>query len=233
MSRLLTIRTSNSIRTVIDKLIPGFEHKSGYKIELILDTARHSLARILAGERADVVLLLSPAIETLAEKKIVDAHSCQWLARSNIGIGVLKGATHPDILTVEAFKNTLLNAHSICHTEHGPSGSYFPTVLKILDIVDTVRPKCVTRPGGYIGGLVASGEAQLAFQQICELLAVPGIEVVGPIPAALQVNYDSKGAVFQNTPHREAGEAFLRYLRLQEHAPLFQQAGFTQLENTD
>ena len=225
----LTLRTSNSTRPVLDLLLPDFERASGHTITLILDTAKNSLARIEAGERADMAVLLAASIDKLTGLGIVDAASRQPFARSTIGMAVLKGAPKPDISTVDAFKRTLLNAKSIAHTVHGPSGAYFPGLIERLGIAEQVKPKTVTRPGGYIGVVVTAGEAEMAFQQICELLAVPGLDVVGPIPQALQHNFDSQAAIFSGSTQRAAAQELLRYLARPAHAATFVKAGLEQL----
>jgi molybdate transport system substrate-binding protein len=223
------LRTSNSTRPVLDKLLPEFERATGHKVTLILDTAKNSLARIKSGERADVAVLLGTSIDELAGMDVLIAESRQPFSRSTIGIGVLQGAPKPDISTVEAFKRTLLNAKSIAHTVHGPSGAYFPGLIERLGIAEPVKPKTVTRPGGYIGVVVTAGEAEMAFQQICELLAVPGIEVVGPIPEEIQYNFDSQAAIFSESSHQDAARALLRYFARTEHAAKFTAAGLGQL----
>ncbi len=226
----ITLRTSNSTRPVLDKLLPGFERESGHKVEVILDTAKNSLARIKAGERADAAVLLDKSIDELAGMGILDATSRQAFSRSTIGIGVAAGAVKPDISTVGAFKRTLLNTKSIAHTVHGPSGAYFLRLIERLGIAEQVKPKTVTRPGGYIGVVVTAGEAEMAFQQICELLAVPGIEVVGPIPEEIQYNFDSKAAIFAESKNQDAAWALLAYLARAEHAAKFVEAGLEQLQ---
>ncbi len=225
----ITLRTSNSTRPVLDRLLPEFERATGHKVTLILDTAKNSLARIKAGERADTAVLLGKSIDELVGMGVLIADSLQPFSRSTIGIGVLQGAPKPDISTVDAFKRALLNAKSIAHTVHGPSGAYFPGLIERLGIADQVKPKTVTRPGGYIGVVVTAGEAEMAFQQICELLAVPGIEVVGPIPEAIQYNFDSKAAIFAESSHQDAARALLRYFARAEHAAKFTAAGLGQL----
>ena len=174
-------------------------------------------------------MLLGTSVDELAAMGVLDKKSTQPFARSTIGIGVLKGAPKPDISTVEAFKRTLLNAKSIAHTVHGPSGAYFPGLIERLGIADQVKPKTVTRPGGYIGVVVTAGEAEMAFQQICELLAVPGIEVVGPIPKEIQYNFDSKAAIFSESKHQAAARELLAYFARVENAAKFTAAGLEQL----
>lgn len=225
----ITLRTSNSTRPVLDLLLPAFERASGHQVALVLDTAKNSLARIRAGERADAAVLLGKSIDELAAMNILDPASRRPFSRSTIGMAVLKGAPRPDISTVEAFKRTLLNAKSIAHTVHGPSGAYFPGLIERLGIAEQVKPKTVTRPGGYIGVVVAAGEAEMAFQQICELLAVPGLDIVGPIPEEIQYNFDSSSALFREAEHPAAARELLDYLARPEHASTFRVAGLAQL----
>ncbi|MBM3341284.1 MAG: ABC transporter substrate-binding protein [Betaproteobacteria bacterium] len=196
---------------------------------MILDSAKNSLARIEAGERADVAVLLGKNIDKLAGLGILTRASAQPFSRSIIGMAVLKGAAKPDISTVDAFKRTLLNAQTIAHTEFGPSGAYFPGLMERLGIAEQIKPKEVTRPGGYIGVVVAAGEAQMAFQQIVELLAVPGIDVIGPIPQELQFNFDSKAAIFAESNNPAAARELLAFFARREHAATFRQAGLEQL----
>lgn len=225
----ITLRTSNSTRPVLDLLVPEFERATGHTVTLIPDTAKNSLARIKAGERADLAVLLGTSIDTLVEMGVLVKASRQPFARSTIGMAVLKGAPKPDISTVEAFKRTLLNAKSIAHTVHGPSGAYFPGLIERLGIAEQVKPKTVTRPGGYIGVVVTAGEAEMAFQQICELLAVPGLDVVGPIPEEIQYNFDSKAAIFAASKNQAATRELLTYFARPENAATFVAAGLGQL----
>lgn len=225
----LTLRTSNSTRPVLDMLLPEFERATGHQITLILNTAKNSLARIIAGERADVAVLLGTSVDTLAEMGILTAASRQPFARSSIGMAVLRGAPKPDISTVDAFRQTLLNAKSVAHTVHGPSGACFPGLIERLGIAEQVKPKTVTRPGGYIGVVVTAGEAEMAFQQICELLAVPGLDVVGPIPAAIQCYFDSSAAIFSASKNQAAARELLNFLARAENAATFKAAGLEQL----
>ena len=227
----ITVRTSNSTRPVLELLVPEFERAStsGHKVTLILDTAKNSLARIEAGERADVAVLLGKNIDKLAAINILVPASCQPFSRSIIGMAVLQGAPKPDISTVEAFKHTLLNAKSIAHTVHGPSGAYFPGLMERLGIAEQIRPKEVTRPGGYIGVVVTAGEAEMAFQQIVELMAVPGLDVIGPIPQEIQYHFDSKVAIFAESKNQAAARELLAFFARAENAARFTAVGLEQL----
>jgi molybdate transport system substrate-binding protein len=129
------------------------------------------------------------------------------LARSGVGIAVRKGAAKPDISTPEALKRALLAARSIAHSKTGMSGLYFPTVLERLGIQDALQGKIVIPDGGFIGELVAKGDAELGVQQISELLPVEGVEIVGPLPDPLQkITVFSAGVMAAALDRRAAKE---------------------------
>ena len=106
--------------------------------------------------------------------------------RSLVGLAVKAGAPKPDIGTAEALKATLLAAQSIAYSRLGASGVFFAELIERLGIAEAVNAKATIIPSGLTGALVARGEAQMAVQQLSELMAVPGLDIVGPLPASLQ-----------------------------------------------
>lgn len=224
----LKILTSNSTRTVLDVLIPAYEKSTGNTVSISADSAKAMVAKIKAGESGDIVILGSGAVKELVEAGIVTAASRRAFARAVVGVGVRKGAPHPDISSVDALRNTLLTAKSIAHTVHGASGMYIPTLLEKLGIAEQMKAKTVTRPGGYIGTVVVAGEAELALQQIPELLAVPGLEVVGPLPAAVQKTLETSVGLFTKSAHAAAAEEMIRFFMNATHGALFQSKGLEQ-----
>lgn len=228
MPLALKILTSNSTRTVLDVLIPAYEKSTGNTVSISADSAKAMVAKIKAGETGDVVILGSGAVKELVEAGIVTAASRRAFARAVVGVGVRKGTPHPDICSVDALRNTLLAAKSIAHTVHGASGMYIPTLLEKLGITEQMKPKTVTRPGGYIGAVVVAGEAELALQQIPELMAVPGLEVVGPLPAAVQKTLETSAGLLAKSSHAAAAEEMIRFFMNPAHGPLFQSKGLEQ-----
>jgi molybdate transport system substrate-binding protein len=109
------------------------------------------------------------------------------IARSGLGLAVRKGATKPDITTVDAFKRALLAAKSVVRSKEGTSGLYFETLLTRFGIADAMRSKIILGGSGRIAELVARGEADMAVQQIPELFPVAGVDFVGPLPDELQL----------------------------------------------
>jgi molybdate transport system substrate-binding protein len=221
----IKVLTSNSTRTVLDALTPAFERASGHKLSVIADSAKMMMKRIEAGETGDVVILGTTSVDELAKAGLVDPKSRRPFARCRVGVAVLKGAPKPDIATVEAFKRALLKAKSICHTEHGASGMYVPVLLERLGILDQVKPKIVTRAGGYIARVVVEGQAELAIQQIVELLAVPGVDLVGPIPDEVQKTFETSAGIFAASKVPAAAEALLQSLLQPSTAGVFREKG--------
>jgi len=222
------ILTSNSSRTVLDALALPFERASGRRYAVTFDSAKRMLARIRAGESGDVVILGASVVDDLAESSLVRPGSARPFARSRIGVAVRAGAPKPDISTVESFRRALLDARSIAHTVYGASGSYVPTLLERLGIAEAMRGRIVTREGGYIGGVVAAGEAEIAVQQMVELLAVPGIELVGPIPEQVQKVFETAAGIFAASNQPAAAEALVGFLLAPSNASVFGEKGLEQ-----
>ncbi|MGE0558537.1 MAG: substrate-binding domain-containing protein [Burkholderiales bacterium] len=224
----LKILTSNSTRTVLDALIPAYEKSSGNTVAIVADSAKAMVAKIKSGEAGDVVILGTGAVKELAEAGFVVPASRRPFARAVVGVGVARGTPHPDISSVDALRKSLLAAKSIAHTLHGASGMYIPTLLEKLGIAAEMKPKTVNRTGGYIGTVVVAGEAELALQQIPELLAVPGLEVVGPLPAEVQKTLETSVGLFSASTQAAAAQMMLDYFQQPQHAALFKSKGLEQ-----
>lgn len=225
MKQKIKVFTSNSTRSVLDAVVPLLEREKGILAEIQFDSAKTMLFRIKAGESADVVVLGERAVEELVAIGRVRGDSKTPFAVSTVGIGVRSGEKHPKIDTVEALRETLLSSRAIAHTINGLSGMYVPTLLEKLGISEGMKGRIVTRPGGLIGRVVVSGEADIAVQQISELLAVPGIDLVGELPSEVQREFRSYVGVFCDSPNQEAGNKFLEFLASPELVQLFCKKG--------
>ena len=224
-STSLKLLASNSVRGVLDELVPAFEAAHGYSVDLSYDPAQLMLKRIASGERGDVVMLNQPAIDALADDGTLVPTSRRTLARCGVGIGVRAGAAKPDLSSVDAFKRTLLEAKSIAHTTSGASGIHFSGLVKRLGIEKEVEAKAVKNAGGLIGTLVVKGEAELAIQQIPELMAVPGLEVVGPLPQELQSISVVTIGIFAGAKEGTGAQALIDFLALPASARVFRAKG--------
>ena len=193
-------------------LKPRFEADSGYKLAMDWRPTAAIMTSIEAGERADVVIAISGSMDKLVASKVVRAESRFALANSVLGVGVAKGAPRPDISTVEAFKRAILGARSVAYSKAGASGIYFAGLIEKLGIAEAVNAKATVIPMGFTAEKVASGEADVAIQQVSELMTVTGIDIVGPFPAEVQVSSRFDAAVFAACANAEGAAAFMKAL---------------------
>jgi molybdate transport system substrate-binding protein len=221
----LRVFASNSIRAAMAELVPQFERASGNRVAVSYDPAKILLERIGKGQTADLVITGSGAIDALVKQGTVLPGSRRVLARCRVGVAVLAGAPKPDIGSVESLKRTLLRAASVAYTQEGASGMHFAGVIERLGIADEVKAKAVRQPGGLVGELVAAGKAEIAIQQIPELLAVPGIELVGPLPAETQLVTVTAAGVFSGAEQAAAARSLIEFLATPAAARVIQAKG--------
>ncbi len=223
---------------VYSELGPVFERASGHHLVTTRgpsmgDSPEAIPTRLARGETADVVILDGGAADELGRRGLVRAGSKVELARSLIGMVVRAGAAKPDIGSVEAFRSTLLAAKSIAYSDSG-SGTYLSTTLFAkLGVADQVAGKSrkVRGPpsGEPVAAVVARGEAEIGFQQVSELIHVPGTTFVGAIPAELQPVIFFAGTLTSTVRQPEAASALIRFLASAEAAPAILKAGLTPL----
>jgi molybdate transport system substrate-binding protein len=186
----IKVMTSGAFTAAYLELAPEFERATGHRIvteATSMGTGSTSIpARLERGEAIDVVIVAERDLEELIKTGRVRAGTRVDLARSAIGMAVRRGAPKPDISSVDALRRTLLEARSIAYSA-SVSGTYLSTELfQRLGIADRVLPKSRKIEGERVGAVVARGEAEIGFQQISELLPVPGIDLVGPLPPDVQ-----------------------------------------------
>lgn len=220
----LRIRTSHSSFSVLTALVPAFERSAGIEVAIEADSAQTMLARLKGGETGDVVILGDAMVEELQSLAIAAAPPYPF-ARARVGVAVRAGAPQPDISSVEAFKRSMLEARSIAHTVNGASGRYVPVLMERLGIAGAMKAKTVTRPGGYIARVVAAGAAEIAIQQIVELMAVPGVDLVGPLPDEIQKTFATAAAVVRASTRASDAQALIRFLTAPGNADTFRAKG--------
>lgn len=180
---------------VMRDLLPAAE-AAGYRPEIRFDPTARLVAAIKAGERADIAILTGEGIAAQAAAGVLDGASRVDLCRSAIGVAVRAGAPQPDISTPEAFRAALLAAPSLAYSRAGASGIFFAGLVERLGIAAEVAAKATVIPQGFTAELAARGEVALAIQQVSELLAIPGIAVVGPLPEPLNTRAVFAAACF-------------------------------------
>ena len=208
----IKILSTHAVQEVLRELGPVFERVGGFSLTIDYDPANALRRRIEDGTAFDVVVVTRPVIEALVGKGKIRFETCIDIARSGLGIVVRQGAAAPDITSVDAFKRALLAARTVAYTQEGASGMHFSGVIERLGIAEEVRAKAVRQPGGLIGELVAAGKAEIAIQQIPELMAVPGIELVGPLPAEIQLVTVSSAGILAGTKQAETARRFIEFL---------------------
>jgi molybdate transport system substrate-binding protein len=181
--------------------------------------------RLARHEPADVVIMVGYALDDLIKQGMVDPASRVELADSAIGMVVRKGQPKPDISTEAALKKTLLGAKSIAYSDSA-SGVYIQNELfKKLGIEAQVKSKATMVPKIPVASQVADGKYQLGFQQVSELLPVPGVTFVGKIPASVQSITRFAGGVPVGAAHPKEAAALLKYLSSPQAAPVVKSTG--------
>jgi molybdate transport system substrate-binding protein len=187
--------------------------------------------RLARGETADVVILEGGSADELGRKGFVRVDSRTVLARVQTGLMVRADAPEPDISSVELFRKVLLSAKSIACSDSGSGRFILETMLPKLGIADQVMPKTrrVRGPpsGEPVAAVVARGQAQIGLQDVSELIHVPGIAYVGPIPAALDRNSTYTAFITTEAHEPEAAKALIRILSSREAEPIILKAGLT------
>ncbi len=216
---------STAMREFVEAVAPIFEHDSGHKVKASFLSGSVLPVKIKEGVPADVVITTPDTVADLAAAGRVVAGSRVDFIRSIAGVAVRAGAPKPDISTPEAFKAALLAAPSVGISK-GPSGVYLLGLLDRLGIADAVKAKAVfTEPGQRVGLMIANGKAAIGVQQITELLAMPGIDFVGPLPPALQTIIVYATARPVNAKETAAAAEFAKFLSSKSVVPAAKRMG--------
>ena len=175
-----------------------------------VDVAR----RVLAGEAVDIVVPAGDAIDRLIAAGKLLAAGRTDLMKSEIAIGVRAGTEHPNVADEQALKTLLLAAKSLSYST-GPSGQYLEKLFERWGIQEQLRKRIVVPPPGVpVAQLIAAGEAALGFQQLSELIAVPGVEVAGLLPASVQQVTTFCAGISTHCGNVEEARSFVRFAAL-------------------
>ncbi len=211
MERITGI-SSMAMRQVLAELTDAYTRQTGQTVAIESVGGVDAARRVQEGEAFDVVVLAADAIEKLAAVGRVDPASRIDLARSSVAIAVAAGAPRPDIASEAAVRDAVLHARTIGYST-GPSGVYLVRLFQQWGIADAIASRIVQAPPGIpVGTLVARGDVELGFQQLCELMHVPGVDVVGLLPAEIQVVTVFSAAICAASGRVEAAGKLLSFL---------------------
>ena len=203
---------TNGVKAVTAELIPAVERTIGLTVDVDYASTNTLMDKIAGGETGDLAVLSAEAIDGLIASGVLQKGSRADLAKSSIGVAVRKGEVNPDVSTVDALKATLIAAKSVMYSKTGISGVYMPKMLEKLGIATLIAPKAKNPSHGTVGEALARGEAEIALQQISELLPVPGIKVVGPLPDAVQLVTVFSAGIFAAATEPRAARMLIEQL---------------------
>lgn len=197
-------------------LLPRWSERHGDTVEVDWAPTTVLQERILDGARGDVVVLIDASMARLAAEGIVLEASIRPIARASFGLAVKAGAARPEIGDVDQFVAAIKAARSVAYSLSGASGLYFAKLIERLGIEAEVLPQATRIPAGFTAEKLLTGEADLAVQQVSELMAVDGVDIVGPFPPPLQQPTDFSAAIFKEAADPKLAGAFLDHLTSKE-----------------
>ncbi len=225
-SALLGI-SSMATKQLLAELTGLYAQRNGQAVAFESVGGVDAAKRVAAGEAFDVVALASDAIDKLIAAGHLLPGSKVDLVRSGVAVAVREGAPLPDLSTEDAVRQAVLAASSLsCST--GPSGVALAKLFERWGIAEQIAPRIVTAPPGVpVGSLVAKGEVALGFQQLSELIHLPGITVVGPLPPAIQITTTFSAGIGAASTRAEETRALLAFMASPEAAEAKRRQGMS------
>lgn len=204
--------SSMATRQLLADLVHSYHQQTGIEVEFESVGGVDAAKRVQAGEAFDVVALASDAIDRLVAAGSVVAGSRTDLVRSGVAVAVRAGAPRPDIASEDALRSAVLLARSVGYST-GPSGVALAAMFERWGIAEEIRPRIVlASPGIPVGRLVAEGEVELGFQQYSELMHLPGIDILGAMPAGCEIVTTFSAALCTASTRPEAVRSLLAFL---------------------
>jgi molybdate transport system substrate-binding protein len=209
----IKVLISNALKSTMEELAPQFEKASEHKLVITFGAAAELKTSIEKGAAIDLAILTTATTDDLVKEGKLVAAGRTDIARAGAGLAARKGAPKPDISTTEAFKHALLDAKSIAYVEAGATAPYIKSLFERLGIAEAIKPKLKPQPtSNPAAKAVANGEAELGITQISEILPYAGAELVGPLPAEIQLYTVYPAAVAADTKEPDAAKALIKFL---------------------
>jgi len=225
----LQVLSTVALQSVVEDVAPKFEAASGHKLKVVFGVGVPLAKRVQDGEAADLYLGPRGSIDSLIKAAKVVPNSDVTLARSSVGVAIRRGTPKPDISNADALKRALLSAKGISYSNPafgGTSGVHFAKVLERLGIAEEMKVKTKFPPeGGLTARFLASGEADIAIQQVGELISVPEAEVIGTLPGDLNSVTTFAAVIPLAARQADAARAFIRYLQSPDAASVMKTKG--------
>ncbi|WFU18614.1 substrate-binding domain-containing protein [Bradyrhizobium sp. CB3481] len=208
----IKVLASGATKEIINEILPAFEKDSGHKVAITFTGTANIKKRIAAEETYDLVIVGAPVIDAFAQQGKIASGTRTDLMKSGVGVAVRAGASKPDVGSSEALKKTLLAAKSIGYSS-GPSGDHVVNLVERMGIADQVKSKMKQVPSGSrISTMIESGEVEIGFQQISELIHEKEIDYLGPLPSELQKITVFSAGLSTGAKEPEAAKALVKAL---------------------
>ena len=220
----LIVLTNQGATPGVKELATAFAKKSGHKVTVIQAEDAELKQRLNAGT-ADLITGNPGPIDQLVKDGKVVGNTVTPFVLAGLGLSVRAGAPKPDISTVDAFKQTLLNAKSITYLKEGASTIHLRKVFDQLGITEAIKAKAVETQGEQVSEFVAEGKVELGLIVIPNIMSVPGAEVVGPLPAAINSIIMFTAAVSTQTPNQQAARELIKLMKSPEAKPVIKAKG--------
>jgi molybdate transport system substrate-binding protein len=222
-AREVRMIASNALRGPYGELLPVFEKRTGHGVTVSWGGTVDIVRSVEDGEIADIVIIPAARVDALIEQGRIASRTD--LACSGVGVAARAGLPRPDVSTIDALRGALLAAKSIVLSS-GPSSLYMPALFERMGVAGDLKPKIIQiAPGRGVGATLARGEGEIGFTQVSELMAVEGIQYLGPLPADVQFITVFSAGLHASAPAPDAAGALLKFLTGPEAAPVLRSHG--------
>jgi molybdate transport system substrate-binding protein len=226
----LRVIATPSVSGVFEQLVPGFEKATGNKLVIQYGLVAAQKQRIEAGD-FDLAITPSEVLDAEIAQGKIDAHSRADIAQTGLAVGLRTGTPKPNIATVASFKRAMLKAHSVAYITTEASGQHVQQDFAALGIADAMNAKTIAKTSvGDVWKAVASGEAELGFGFMPNVLTTAGVHAAGAFPAKLQFYTGVAAGIGSNAQQADAAKSFIKYLLNARATPVFKAKGFERVK---